>query len=91
MHWHVLHHTANNNEEQHGGGRLMLVLNVNRSGETGRGARIRMSQVMQTCIHECPPCYPTCLEMAMTYLIESGGEHVEPNQCVETHNPTSKN
>src|SRR5258705_4145938 len=40
--------------------------------------RMKMSKDMQTCIDECLQCYKTCLGMAMTHCLETGGKHVEP-------------
>ena len=34
-------------------------------------------QDLQACIDACNHCYRTCLQMAMTHCLESGGKHVE--------------
>ena len=39
---------------------------------------MKMSKDTQTCIDECLQCYRTCLGMAMTHCLETGGKHVEP-------------
>ena len=31
-----------------------------------------------TCIEACLRCYRTCLGMAMTHCLETGGKHIEP-------------
>ncbi|TNC04779.1 four-helix bundle copper-binding protein [Methylobacterium terricola] len=33
---------------------------------------------MQACIDVCLRCYQTCLSMASTHCLETGGKHVEP-------------
>ena len=37
-----------------------------------------MNSDMRACIEQCLRCYSTCLEMAMTHCLETGGKHVEP-------------
>ncbi|MDI1262229.1 MAG: four-helix bundle copper-binding protein [bacterium] len=39
---------------------------------------MKMSKDTKTCIDECLQCYRTCLGMAMTHCLETGGKHVEP-------------
>jgi hypothetical protein len=36
------------------------------------------NQVMEECIGACEQCHRTCLQMAMTYCLATGGEHVQP-------------
>ncbi|PTR17399.1 hypothetical protein C8R31_101562 [Nitrosospira sp. Nsp2] len=36
------------------------------------------SQNIDSCIDVCNSCHQICLQTAMTYCLESGGEHVEP-------------
>lgn len=38
----------------------------------------QMSTEMQACIDDCLRCHGTCLGMAMTHCLETGGRHVEP-------------
>ena len=33
---------------------------------------------MQSCIDACSTCHEVCLQMAMTYCLDRGGQHVEP-------------
>lgn len=37
------------------------------------------SASLQSCIEECLRCYQTCLGMAMSHCLETGGEHVKPS------------
>ena len=39
---------------------------------------MKMSKDMQNCIDNCLRCYQTCLGMAMTHCLETGGKHTEP-------------
>lgn len=36
------------------------------------------SNETEACINACLACHKTCLGMAMTHCLETGGEHVEP-------------
>lgn len=36
------------------------------------------SNETEACIDACLACHKTCLGMAMTHCLETGGEHVEP-------------
>jgi hypothetical protein len=37
-----------------------------------------LSSEMKRCIDICLDCYKTCLDTAMNYCLETGGEHVAP-------------
>lgn len=46
--------------------------------ELNRKSAVKMSKDMQSCIDNCLPCYQTCLGMALTHCLETGGKHTEP-------------
>lgn len=47
--------------------------------ETTASSTSSVQTVMQSCIDACSTCHHTCLQTAMTYCLERGGQHVEPS------------
>ncbi len=42
------------------------------------GSKHEMSSDMKSCIDECHQCHMSCLSMAATHCLETGGKHAEP-------------